>query len=492
MKANATLARTLGLIRKAILCLAGAFLFGAAAPSNPDADVVEPGWERSYRAGTTDSAGNYMGGSTMPHVVAHQGRLFAGNSYWCDSRNIWYGGNDPKTGWAQVLRLDRPGGSWVEDLDLGPQHLRVEILKSVTFRTDGVGRALPKPVNLLLASTYTPFPDRSEVEVSLFTRDDATGKWVRSKVYSGERPNDLEDRSVRAMCVHRDKVTGVDRLFLAIGKLGIFSGVFDEAAKGKVQWSAQSESGPVETRPLAIIEVNGDLLFSAGRKIYRRVDGKGPSYEIIHDTSDLYADVALQPTGGIRGLTPLPNPKGKGESLIFAMWEGNRSRGEVFRLDPEADGTFTRTREVAVADLMSEYLAGNPVFMVGAAYNYFFPVTDPATGKTVHLFGFECWIGGHKFPLWEANEKGGFYAGGMVVIRDEMGRYRLKEINGRSAPSKPALVAPYCFAISPFPADRGQVIYFGGHDANAKPSHNMAWIFSTRIDSFLRPDANTR
>jgi hypothetical protein len=462
----------------------------AAASANPEENVVAPGWDRSYQAGMNDRNGHYMGGASITHMVAHQGLLFAGNSYWMDPRNPWYGGRDLNTGWGQILRLDRPGGSWAVELEMGPQHLRCEILKSVTFQTDGAGRTLERPVNLLLASTFTPVSDR--VEVSLFTRDDATGKWIRSKVYSGEKPEDLNDVGARAMGVHRDKVTGVDRLFLSIGKLGIFSGVYDEGADGKVKWSPGSESGPVETRPLAIIEANGDLLFSAGRKIYRRIDAAAPSYKVIQDLSDLYPAAANQPAGGIRGLTAITNPKGNGESLIFAMWEGAASRGEVYRLDPKTDGTFTRTREVAIADLMSQYLDGNPVLSVGAAYNDFFPVTDPATGKTVHLFGFVSWIGGHDFPRWEGNENGGFYAGSVVVIRDEQGRYRMKEVNGRSTPSKPILVATRCFAISPFPADVGRVIYFGGHDQSYRPSPNMAWIFSTQLDDFLRPDSHTQ
>ena len=75
----------------------------------------------------------------------------------------------------------------------------------------------------------------------------------------------------------------------------------------------------------------------------------------------------------------------------------------------------------------------------------------------------------------------------MVVIRDEQGRYRMKEVNGRITPSKPILVATRCFAISPFPADGGRVIYFGGHDQSYKPPPNMAWISSTQLDDFLRP-----
>jgi hypothetical protein len=457
---------------------------------NAEANVVAPGWERSYQAGKNDPNGHYMGGAAIIHMVAHQGLLFAGNSYWCDSRNPWYGGTDLNMGWGQILRLDRPNGSWVVELEMGPKHLRPEILKSVTFQTDGTGQTLKQPVNLLLASTFAPVSDR--VEISLFTRDDAAGKWIRSKVYSGEKPKDLNDCGVRAICVHRDKVTGVDRLFLTIGKLGIFSGVYDEGADGKVKWLPESESGPVETRPLAIIEANGDLLFSAGRKIYRRIDGAAPSYQVIQDLSSLYPAAANQPAGGIRGLTAITNPKGSGESLIFAMWEGVASRGEVYRLVPKTDGTVTRPREVAIADLLSQYLDGNPVLSVGAAYNCFFPVTDPATGKTVHLFGIASRIGGHNFPRWQGNEDGGFYAGSVVAIRDEQGRYRLREVNGRSTASKPILVATRCFAISPFPADAGRVIYFGGHDQSYRPSTNMAWIFSTQLDGFLRPDSHER
>lgn len=445
-----------------------------------------PGWEQSYRAGEFDDNGQFMGGSTIVHLVGHKGRLFAGNSYWQDSRNIWYGGKDRGTGWAQVLRLDKPGGRWTVDLEMGPQHLRVEILKSVTFKTDGRGRLLKEPVNLLVASTFNPKPD--SVAISMFARDDATGKWTKSTVLSGPKPKDLDDRATRAIRVHHDKVTGVDRIFLPIGKLGIFSGVYDAAAPGKVRWDSKSESGPVEARPLAIIESGGKLLFSAGRKIYRRNDGESPSYTVVHDMSDLYPEVPNQDNGGIRGLSAIPSPGGGGESLLFAMAEGRRSRGAIYRLDPTRDGGYSRVRETYLDKLMSKYLKGNPVYMVLAAYNDIYPVVDPGSRETVHLIGFESWIGGHRFPIWGGNKKGGFYAGGMYAIRDKNGNYRLKEINGRITPAKPPLVATCVFARSPFEGPGRDLIYFGGHDGNYRPSHNMAWLFSTSLKNALRPD----
>ena len=452
---------------------------------------VSPGWERSYQAGVTNQNGQSLGGSETMHLVNHQGRLFASIGYWEDSNNIWYGGKDPSTGWAQVLRLDQPGGSWKVDLALGPQYLRAEILKSITFTTDGKGELLKAPVNLLVAGAYRP--NQGKVEITFFTRNDATGKWVTNTIYTGPKPVDLEDRSVRAICVHRDKVTGIEHLFISIGKLGIFSGVYDATIPGQVRWDPHSEFGPVEARPLSLVKAGGDFLFSAGRKIYRREDGIAPSYSVVCDMSDLYPEAPLkatfQPCGGIRGLSVIPNPSGQGESLIFLMAEDGQSRGAIYRLDPTKEGHYKRIREVYLDELMSRYLSGNPVHAILGGYNYFFPIVDPSTKKTVHLIGFESRIEGHRFPLCEANKEGGFYAGGMYAIRDKNGIYRLKEINGRNTSSKPPLVAPRCFTISPFKEDAGNVIYFGGNDPNFKPSLNRAWIFSTSCKNALQTES---
>lgn len=449
------------------------------------AEEISPGWERSYRAGVTDCNGHYMGGSEMIHLVSHKGRLFAGNGYWQDSRNVCYGGKSSE-GWAQVLRLDKPGGPWVVDLEMGPCHMRAQILKSVTFTTDSNGKPFKAPVNLLLACENTF--KANQTETTMYTRDDETGKWVTSTVFTGPRLADIEDQSVRARCVHRDQVTAVEQIFVSLGKLGVFSGVYDPSLPGNVRWASRSESGPVEIRPMAIINSGDDLFFSAGRNVYRRNDGVSPSYTVVQDMSDIYPDVAVQPMGGIRGLSSIPSPGGKGNSLIFVMAEGNRSRGAIYRLDPTGDGRYTRTREVYLDELMSRYLSGNPVYTILAAYNNFQPVLDPATKECVHLIGFESWISGHRFPLWGENKEGGFYAGGMYAIRDKNGTYRLKEINGRCTPSSPPLVATRCFAMSPFPEPPGGALYFGGHDGNQKPSHNMAWVFSTSVTNALQVD----
>ena len=466
----------------------------------PAQDDIEPGWERSYQAGGTDVNGEFMGGSTIVHLVGHKGKLYAGNSYWLDANHTWWGGPNANTPWGQVLRLDSPGGEWVEDLEMGPNHLRVEILESVTFTTDHQGNVLDTPVNLLVAAEYDS--REPNVGISFWIRDDDTGTWAKTLVRSDPAQNDREVHSTRALQVHKDRVTGIDRIFLGVGQIGIISGVYNPSHPDTIVWDADPETGAInwgtnpsgllENRILSIIEANGDLLYSAGRKIYRRNDGLSPDYVEIEDVGDRFP-AAQNPLGGIRGMSAMPNPNGAGESIIFAMTESNQAPGWILRLDPQEWDSdrvtaYSRIDEGRLDDDMSAYLDGNPVYFILAAYNEFTPVVDPVTLETLHLVGFESWIGGFRFPLWGEGDTGGFYKGGMFAIRDESGGYRLMEVNGRATETKPPLVAVCTIEISPFPEDQGNALYFAGHDGNHKaPSlnRNMAWVFRSSLKQAL-------
>src|SRR5207248_4670212 len=110
----------------------------------------------------------------MRLLVSHGGRLYAGNGYWEDRP-----GPEGLQG-AQILVLDRPGGQWRVDHafeerlpDGRWRDLAVGALSEAVFATDGSGRPLPRPVSLLLASTW----DLTGA-ARVFTRDDATGAWA--------------------------------------------------------------------------------------------------------------------------------------------------------------------------------------------------------------------------------------------------------------------------------------------------------------------------
>lgn len=438
-------------------------------------------WEKSFAAGESDANGHYMGGSETLHLVGHKGQLYAAVGYWMDERNIWYGGKDPSSGWAQILRLDKPDGQWQVDLDMGGRHLRPETLKVITLATDAQGALLDKPITLLVALAFSI--DKEQTVAHSFTHNDRTGEWDRSVIFSG--PMDLDGGySMRDLHVHRDSVTGVDRVFATIGRKGIFSGVYDPEEPGLIKWESTPEMGPVDTRPLAIIEANGSLMFSAGRLVYQRIDGERPSYRIAHDMSDL-SEKADGPIGGVRGLTAIPNPNGPGDALLFIWNPSNRDPGEVYRLDPESNGGYSRHIEVAIADLASDKLGGTPVYFVLAAYNEFLGVPGGSEGETDYLIGFESVIGlknNHPVFLREkpSGRKTRFYRGAMYAIRGADLKYRIEEVNGPIQDDDPPLVAARCYVRSPFKGDNA--IYFGGFDGNSYKATNRAWIFRKSLD----------
>lgn len=447
-------------------------------------EVIAPGWQRSWAAGTIDQAGRRMGGTELLHIVSHKGKLYAGTGYWLDPRNVLYGGTDPNDFWAQILRLDGPDAHWRVDLEM-PRHLRPEILKSVTFTTDGQGSALAVPVNLLLVSTWEYGPQRG---ISLFTRNDETGRWEKSKIVEGDTGLRGEDNSVRAMMIHRDKVTGVDRLFVAIGTLGLFSGVYDARAPGKIRWEKQSESGAVARRILAIVEANDSLYFSADSQIYERTDGPKPVYSIAYDAAGGSGKHIVSTIGGIRGLTAIPSPSGRGQSLIF-NWapDGRNSHGCILRLDPEPNGGLRGVRETCLGDLVSRYLNGARVPFLFGPYNFFLPVTNPTTHEQEYLMGIDALVVDPGVPVaaLNASAAGGWYAGALYAVRDQRANYTIREVNERYKLGKPNLVSVRSYALSPFPSDNGNVIYFGGYDGNWVTSQDTAWIFRASVATAL-------
>src|SRR5580693_4509088 len=116
--------------RLAWYVLLGACALGRAAAAED--------FQLSYMAGGRDAAGHFMGGTEMRLLVAHGGRLFAGNGYWEDRP-----GPEGMQG-AQILVLDAPGANWRVDHQFDerngngrPRDLAVGALSDIRFATDG-------------------------------------------------------------------------------------------------------------------------------------------------------------------------------------------------------------------------------------------------------------------------------------------------------------------------------------------------------------------
>ena len=425
-------------------------------------------WSKSFTAGGYDSDNKFLGGSEVLQLVNHKSMLFASVGYWEDENNIWHGGFNTNIGWGQINRLDNPSAIWQEDLFMGSNHLRPEILKQIIFTKDQFGNLLTSPDTVLIAAGYSPNYITNIVSVTSFARNDLNGAWGESEIVQGGFPAG-ENYSIRDIEMHVDQQTGLEYVFATVGTQGIYKGKYNPANPGKIDWISTAEFGPLSTRPLGIEEANGALYFSSGSKLFRRIDGVSPSYVIDHDFSDLGASINSA-VGGIRGLTTIDNPSGVDDAFLLMWCPNGQSQGTIYRLEPDSAGGFNRIYETKLAVMIQSFLPGSTASYVLGAYNEFYKYVDPITNDTLHLVGFEANISGGGHPLWN-----GYYKGGLFAKRDSNGQYSIEEINGTIGVNDTALVANRCYVASPFPEE--SAIYFGGFDPNSNTSTNMAWVF---------------
>jgi hypothetical protein len=411
-----------------------------------------------------------MGGTEMRVLAAHGGKLYAGNGYWEDRP-----GPEGLQG-AEILVLDAPTARWRvdhsfdEQLADGPRRdLAVSALEAITFATDGNGARLPVPVSMLIAANW----DLSGT-TRVFTRNDATGAWAAATL-AQDRPTPYSLPQVRSFGRHRDRVSGVDRIFAGQNPRGIFGGTYDPAVAGHIRWSAAPEldlSGVSAAglsgrngylRVSSFAECNGRLYAAVGQQIYERIDGSEPNWRLLY--TNRYPGHSET---GLRGLTAIPGPFGSSELLLTAV-EGSAAR--IVRVDPH-DGS--ETTEIDLPEFLARQW-GMPTGYVIAAYNDMAKARDAAGGEVL-LIGIEAFIppgagvaSGHGIV---DVGYGRVEAGGWFLVRHPTGQYDLHQVGAE--PGR-ALVAVRSIRASPFPQE-GQGIYFAGYDANKAPVHNTAWI----------------
>jgi hypothetical protein len=465
----------------AVYCFAAAFLSPSHSEDASGAADAKRGFEVSFSPGASDAAGHLLGGTEIRALVAHAGKLFAGNGYWEDEP-----GPEGFQG-AEILVLDRPGGRWRVDHafeDRMPsgraRHLAIGAMAEVRFTTDGNGKPLPSPVSILLASTW----DLSG-EVDVFARDDATGAWIANELAYDERiPGVRHLAQVRSFGSHRDRVTGIDYAFAGNDPHGVFSGVYDPTAPGRIRWSKTPEFD-ISTvsvaefpglaghlRVTSFAECNDRLYATVGQQIYERIDGAAPHWRLIYSNRN-----PGKSESGLRGLTAVPSPSGQGEVLLAGV-EGTAAR--IVRVDPR-DGS-----EATDLDL-HEFLSkawGMEVGYAIAAYNDMTEVRD-RNEETVLLIGLEAFIppdspvpADHDvFKISYARVEGNAW----YLVRHSNGSYDVRRIPPR--PGQP-MVSTRSIVASPFPSEKNAV-YFAGFDANKSPVHNTAWIVRSTIEAAI-------
>jgi hypothetical protein len=427
-------------------------------------------FEVSFMPGSRDDAGRFMGGTEMRVLAAHGGKLYAGNGYWEDRP-----GPEGLQG-AEIPVLDGPGARWRVDHAFDEQlpdgrrrDLAVSALEEVGFATDGTGARLPTPVLMLIAANW----DLSGA-ARVFSRDDAIGAWTAATL-AQDRPIPGFLPQVRSLGRHRDRATGIDRVFAGQDPRGIFSGTYDPAVAGRIRWGTAPEldlssvsSAGISgrngyLRVSSFAECNGRLYAAVGQQIYGRVDGAEPHWGLVY--TNRYPGHSET---GLRGLTAIPGPSGQGEVLLAAV-EGSTAR--IVRVDPN-DGS--EATEIDLLDFLGRQW-GMPAGYVIAAYNDMAKVRDPAGGEAL-LIGLEAFIPA-RTPIAAGHSivdvgYGRVEAGGWYLVRHASGQFDLHQA---AIPPERVLVAIRAIRASPFPQER-HAIYFAGYDANKAPVHDTAWI----------------
>ncbi len=416
---------------------------------------------KDYEPGTRDPNSRFMGGTETLRLMAHKGKLFASMGYWTDKPYGQAKGDDPWTG-APLLRKDSTDGPWRVDVTFGRTFLRVEGLISARLTTDATGAKLGEPVTMLVAGP-------SSRRLTVWTRNDETGMWTQIEAAPSARGG------FRCFCTHLDRETGVHHLFGG-SKGFIARGAYDPAAPGRLRWSAEPELTGTG-RVMCMAEADGVLYAACGIKsdqqdsggLFRRIDGPRPRWELVYRWPYFLVEDKDE-SEILRGLTAVPDPSGGDHEVLLGTCT---FPGVVYRIDPTKEGPDLAVREFDIRTYFTQtWHAPRRSGPCLSAYNRLVPATDPETGEKVHLI--PVWA---QHPAGRDTELG---SSAWYLVRHGDGTYAHGRIFDPKHPAPNpgrGLTATRTIEVSPFPEDKGRVIYCGGFDCASRDSHNTSWIY---------------
>ncbi len=421
-------------------------------------------FSRDLVFGTKDRHGKLMTGTECNYLVAHGGRLYAAVSVW----NHDPAAPNPGPG---VLVKRSAAAPWEVDVQFHPRNVRVPVLASLTFTTDAAGKTLDPPVNLLMSGSGSfEHPGQFTVQV----RDDAKETWTASLIAPSQGVRSFE---LRQLFVHRDRITGVDRVIAALTGGSVFSGAYDPTAPGWIRWNPEPELTDRQGRIMSVGEANGDAYLAVditpdapkNGGLFRRVDGPEPRWEWIGEWGER---VQHRGVAWIRGLTAIPDPANPGNELLLCSREVD---GVIEVIDPQGN------HEARVEFDLRRHFGG----LVGAspgqrvttifAYNEMTPTTHPATGERVHL------ISGGVMPDLTGDDARA--KGAWCLIRHADGRYATVRVFDPAVipTAHGGLRCVRTICPSPFAEEKDRVLYLGGFDGGdlgtGMKHLDTAWIY---------------
>ncbi len=401
----------------------------------------------SFKAGQPDFFGHDTHGTETTHLVAHDGKLYAGQG----ERGTPVSG--AFTG-AQVLVKDSALTPWRVDETL-PAHVRVETMEELVINLPA------NATDRLLVASFSDVLVQGNALVGVRTRME-NGDWQHSELPGATGVP-------MSIAPHAESLS-LPYVFAGLSSGEIHRGIYSLSASGKLDWAVpMGETPNPELGGMGPITgfatANGVMYAACGMRqdvaggaitggLYRRIDAANQWVLVYRGPFPLPLHAAPVEQRVTTGLTTVRDPRGTlNQSVLFARsWPG-----VIERMDPGRDHAVTV--ELDVRDFLARYWNDETVrdAPVTLAYTSFTPMTDPLTGEIMHLVG--LWLNHPAHP-------GAYY-----LIRHLDGTY---EAAGFSAAWN--LRATRCMAASPFTADEGGVFYFGGYDTGGAAAADTAWI----------------
>ena len=213
--------------------------------------------------------------------------------------------------------------------------------------------------------------------------------------------------------------------------------------------------------------------------LFKRLDRNGDGSVTLEESREALGARRSERVPSTAAPATIPDPKGGGREVLLGACN---FPGVVYRIDFAAN-------PVVATELDIRAYFGN-VFGTGSlrgpcltAYNNFLPATHPDTGERVHLLG--LWI---NHPAGRGTDEGG---SAWYLVRHADGTYGHGRVFDPKVP-RPipprGLLATRSIEVSPFPEDRGRVLYFGGFDCASIESRDSAWIYRGELPPAKGPE----
>jgi hypothetical protein len=274
----------------------------------------------------------------------------------------------------------------------------------------------------------------------------------------------------------------------------IWKGVYDERIAGLVRWDAEPEANlngtqfPIASRLVMFYDSGGVLYCGTSVQLQAVLKGQQSGYLIRRvDGREGRWEVAVGPdqlkTLAVRGMHTVMGLDNRPEFAIALEGIGQLA-GRFYRYDP-------KTGKLLLEQDTAKWYRENKGYFAGYVLPYrLFEYHHPEVlkGQQILFTGMDVLRFKPNGPFTQDPRGIELFAQeGNYWFRTSDGQWRPGEIVDPNRKPMPPLVGTRTFAVSPFPEDKGLVVYVGFYDCNYFPAHNTGRIIRIAAKELFPP-----